>query len=52
MLTDQQFNEYVAAHNLSSAALEYIQDARSSEASRMVGVAEATVAFPNSIDSN
>jgi putative transposase len=38
MLTDQQFNEYVAAHNLSSGAVEYIQEARSSEASRMVGV--------------
>ena len=38
MLTDQQFYEYVDAHNLSPAAVECIQDARSSEASRMVGV--------------
>lgn len=38
MLTNQQFNEYVVAHNLSLAAVEYIHEARSSEASRMVGV--------------
>jgi len=38
MLTNQQFNEYVAAHNLSLRAVECIQAARSSEASRMVGV--------------
>lgn len=38
MFTDQQFHEYVLAHNLSLAAVEYIQETRSSEASRMVGV--------------
>lgn len=38
MLTNQQFNEYVAAHNLLLAAMEYTQATRSSEASRMVGV--------------
>lgn len=38
MLTDQQFHEYVLAHNLSLAAAEYIHETRSSEASRMVGV--------------
>lgn len=38
MFTDQQFNEYVASHNLSLAAVEYIQETRLSEASRMVGI--------------
>ena len=38
MLTDQQFNEYVAAQNLSLSSMEYIQEVRSSQASRMVGI--------------
>lgn len=38
MFTDQQFYEYVASHNLSLAAVEYIQETRLSEASRMVGI--------------
>lgn len=38
MLTDQEFNDYVTAHNLSVSCVQYIQDARFSEASRMVGV--------------
>ena len=37
MLTNDQFMEYCAAHQLTASAIEYIMQVRSSEPSRMVG---------------
>lgn len=38
MLSDHEFQKYVAEHNLSDAAVSYISQVRLSEASRMAGV--------------
>ncbi len=38
MLSDQQFREYVRAHELCDSAVRYIEEVRTSEPSRMVGV--------------
>lgn len=38
MLSDHQFHEYVLVHELSASAVQYIQEVRTSEPSRMIGV--------------